>query len=231
MILSDPTIIAKSSINTNRSFYPVLCAILRLFSIIFLKHYSRRTTRAQDLWDINQEISFGFGILSSIFAIVSIVEFHKEMYAILGYEKYLSIIISLTLGISSEIIWVSLANGNNIVYFHGMGSLPLYFINFSMFVYTSLILLIEYRYKAYPNHHSAMLKYKLAACISISAELLMLSACYYYLGFGSVWAIANEYLLVFTNLGYFLTFSYDLSGNTFSENREKECEYLYTTAF
>ena len=234
MILLDSecsTMITKPSRNTYVRFYPVIYAVIRLFSIVLLNFISGKITGIQDLWGINQRISLSLGVLSSAFAVVSIIEVHKELYTVLKYEKYFSIIISLTLGIFSEIIWVSVLSGNNLFYFHGMRSLPLYFVNFSMFAYTSLILLIEYKYKACPKSDSTVLKYKLSACIGISVQILIFSALYYCFGFDSLLTIATEYLLVATSLFYFLTFYYDLRGTTFFDTKEKECEQLYTTTF
>lgn len=209
--------------------YPMIFIIFRLASVVGLMAISGKFVSVQDLSDVNPNLSLVLSLISSSFFLVSILEYHKEIYKVLKYEKYSSIAISICLGIFTEIIWISLMSGKDIFYFHGVRSVPLYFVNYSMFAYTSLILTVEYKAQAYPKTYSLILKLKIIFCVSISAGVLIFTAIFYWLGINSTPTAICEYFLLGANLAYFSLFYYDLKFETFFENKGKECEELYTT--
>ena len=114
------------------------------------------------------------------------------------------------------------------VYFRDIDSVSMYFINYCMFALTSLILVLEYKNQVFPKAQAKILQIKIGFCCFIFALLMALMGLWYLFEVCFWLCFLVEYLLMFANLGYFATFSFDLSEDCFME-KSKESEFLYIT--
>ena len=209
------------------SISPLLALLFRITSIILPMVISAKPLQLQSLYGLSPYIFFSLSLISSVFFSIAITEYNRLMYKVLKYEKAFSIFISGTFGYLSEISWI-LANcsaeSSDLLISR---SLLLYFINFAMFAFTSLILLIEYKNSAYPRSRSKVVKIKSGLVICIFIEILLYFVLTITESDEGLLDFIMQYVICLSNLAYLLTIYFDLNYTTFSEMKEQEYENLY----
>jgi hypothetical protein len=96
-------ILSKSKMN-NVSTSVFFYLLSRVLNITLPTVLSQRFLPIEQASTLTPLVAVFLAVFSAIFGMISIIEYHKEIYKILKYEKYYSVLISGIIGVFSEIL-------------------------------------------------------------------------------------------------------------------------------